>query len=266
MEQSDGFFGSTRRAIQKNDHEFNRDKIVRELMRFENKVAVITGGEHGIGKAIAEAFRSEGAVVHIIDIQPGDWFVGDVGDKDTLERFARYVTVQSGNVDYLINSALPLMKGIDACSFEDFQYALSVGVTAPFYLTKLLMPYFAPGASVINISSSRDRMSQPQTESYTAAKGGISALTHALAISLAGKVRVNSISPGWIDTYDSNITGADALQQPVGRVGKPEDIAELALFLCSEKAGFITGENICVDGGMTKLMIYHGEHGWSYEN
>ena len=266
MEQSDGFFGSTRRAIQKNDHEFNRDKIVREHMRFKNKVAVITGGAHGIGKAIAEAFRSEGAVVHIIDIQPGDWFVGDVGDKDILERFARYVTEQSGNVDYLINNALPLMKGINECSFEEFQYALSVGVTAPFYLTKLLMPYFDPGASVINISSSRDRMSQPQTESYTAAKGGISALTHALAISLSGKVRVNSISPGWIDTYDSNITGADALQQPVGRVGKPEDIAELALFLCAEKAGFITGENICIDGGMTKLMIYHGEHGWSYEN
>ena len=266
MEQSDRSCRNTRKAIQKNDHEFKRDRIVRELMRFENKVAVITGGEHGIGKAIADAFRAEGATVYIIDLQPGDWFVGDVGDKDTLERFACYVVEQSGHVDYLINNALPLMKGINECSFEEFQYALSVGVTAPFYLTKLLMPYFAPGASVINISSSRDRMSQPQTESYTAAKGGISALTHAMAISLAGKVRVNSISPGWIDTYDSNITGADALQQPVGRVGKPEDIAELALFLCSEKAGFITGENICVDGGMTKLMIYHGEHGWSYEN
>ena len=233
-------------------------------MRFKNKVAVITGGAHGIGKAIAEAFRSEGAVVHIIDIQPGDWFVGDVGDKDTLERFAGYVAEQSGHVDYLVNNALPLMKGIDECSFEDFQYALSVGVTAPFYLTKLLMPYFDPGASVINISSSRDRMSQPQTESYTAAKGGIAALTHALAVSLAGRVRVNSISPGWIDTSNQVYEGPDALQQPVGRVGNPVDIANMVLFLCSEKAGFITGENICIDGGMTKLMIYHDDHGWSY--
>ena len=231
-------------------------------MRFKNKVAVITGGAHGIGKAIAEAFRSEGAVVHIIDIQPGDWFVGDVGDKDILERFARYVTEQSGNVDYLINNALPLMKGINECSFEEFQYALSVGVTAPFYLTKLLMPYFAPGASVINISSSRDRMSQPQTESYSAAKGGIAALTHALAASLAGRARVNSVSPGWIDTEYRVYAGPDAAQQPVGRVGNPLDVAHAVLFLCSEEAGFITGENLTVDGGMTHLMIYHGDHGW----
>lgn len=232
--------------------------------RFEGKITVVTGGAHGIGKAIADGFRGEGAVVHIIDIKPGDWFVGDVGNKDTLERFAEYVIQQSGHVDYLINNALPLMKGIGACTYEDFSRALAVGVTAPFYLTKLLTPHFAPGASVINISSSRDRMSQPQTESYTAAKGGIAALTHAMAISLSGKVRVNSISPGWIDTTDADIGGADALQQPVGRVGKPEDIAEMALFLCSDKAGFINGENVCVDGGMTKLMIYHGEHGWEY--
>jgi len=157
------------------------------------------------------------------------------------------------------------MKGIDECSYEDFQYALSVGVTAPFYLTKLLMPYFADGASIVNISSSRDRMSQPQTESYTAAKGGIAALTHALSVSLAGKARVNSISPGWIDTTGSDIIGPDASQQPAGRVGKPEDIAEMVMFLCSDKAGFITGENICIDGGMTRLMIYHGDHGWTYK-
>ena len=232
--------------------------------RFEGKITVVTGGAHGIGKAIADEFRGEGAVVHIIDIKPGDWFVGDVSNKDTLERFAEYVIQQSGHVDYLINNALPLMKGIGECTYEDFSRALAVGVTAPFYLTKLLTPHFAPGASVINISSSRDRMSQPQTESYTAAKGGIAALTHAMAISLSGKVRVNSISPGWIDKTDADIGGADALQQPVGRVGKPEDIAEMALFLCSDKAGFINGESVCVDGGMTKLMIYHGEHGWEY--
>ena len=232
---------------------------------FASKTAVITGGAHGIGRAIADAFLREGAAVHIIDIQPGDWFVGDVSRKEDLERFAADVIEKSGQVDYLINNALPLMKGIDDCTWEEFSCALAVGVIAPFYLTKLLSSHFAPGASVINIASSRDRMSQPQTESYTAAKGGIAALTHAMAVSLAGKARVNSISPGWIDTTGSDITGPDAVQQPAGRVGKPEDIAEMTLFLCSDKAGFITGENICIDGGMTRLMIYHGEHGWTFE-
>jgi len=236
-----------------------------KMRRFEGRVAVVTGGAHGIGKAIAEAFAAEGAVVHVIDVTPGDWFVGDISDPRVLERFAAQVIRQSGHVDCLINNAPPPMAGIDDCDWEGFQKALAIGVSAPFYLTKLLMSHFAPGASIINLSSSRDRMSQPQTESYTAAKGGIAALTHALAVSLAGRARVNSISPGWIDITGSDITGADARQQPVGRVGKPEDIAALALFLCSDAAGFITGENICADGGMTRLMIYHGEHGWSYD-
>lgn len=229
---------------------------------FQDKIVIVTGGAHGIGKAIAEAFRQEGAIVEIIDIAPGEHYVGDISKKEVLEAFAAYITQKYDHVDYLINNALPLMKGIQDCSCEEFQYALSVGVTAPFYLTKLLLPYFPEGSCIINMSSSRDRMSQSQTESYTAAKGGIAALTHALAVSLSGKVRVNSISPGWIDTNYTIYEGPDAVQQPAGRVGHPMDIAHMVLFLCSDKAGFITGENICIDGGMTKLMIYHGDHGW----
>ena len=231
-------------------------------MDFNNKIAVVTGGAQGIGRCIAEEFRKAGATVCVIDKQPGDHFVGDLADKNVLERFAKEVIAKYGRVDYLVNNALPLMKGLAECSYEEFQYALSVGVTAPFYLAKLFAPHFAEGAAIVNISSSRDRMSQPQTESYTAAKGGIAALTHALAVSLAGKARVNSISPGWIDTQYTVYEGPDAGQQPAGRVGNPLDIANMVLYLCSDKAGFITGENICIDGGMTRQMIYHGDNGW----
>ena len=232
-------------------------------MDFKDKVVVITGGVQGIGRCIAEEFEKLGAAVCVIDKQQGNHFVGDIADKETLEQFAKDVIEKYGHVDYLINNALPLMKGINECSYEEFQYALSVGVTAPFYLSKLFIPHFAEGATIVNISSSRDRMSQPQTESYTAAKGGIAALTHALSVSLAGKVRVNSISPGWIDTAYTVYEGPDASQQPAGRVGNPLDIANMVLYLCSDKAGFITGENICIDGGMTKQMIYHGDNGWT---
>ena len=230
---------------------------------FQDKIAVITGGAQGIGKCIAEEFEKNGAFVCVIDKQPNDYFIGDLAEEETLNRFAEKVIAEHGKVDYLINNALPLMKGIAECSYEEFNYALRVGVTAPFYLTKLFLPYFSPDAAIVNISSSRDRMSQPQTESYTAAKGGISALTHALAISLGGKVRVNSISPGWIDTAYTEYIGADAVQHPAGRVGNPLDIANMVLYLCSDKAGFITGENICIDGGMTKQMIYHNDFGWT---
>ncbi len=229
---------------------------------FIDKIVVVTGGAQGIGRCICEEFARAGAKVCTIDVQENPYFVGDVADKETLERFAAKVIADHGHVDFLINNAKPLFKGIDQCTYEEFEYAQRVGVTAPFYLSKLFAPYFAPGGCIVNISSSRDRMSQPQSESYTAAKGGIAALTHALAVSLAGKVRVNSISPGWIDTDYTSYEGPDAVQQPAGRVGNPLDIAHMVLFLCSEKAGFITGENICIDGGMTRLMIYHGEHGW----
>ena len=240
--------------------------ILNNMMQtYSGKVVVVTGGANGIGRCIAEEFKARGAAVYVIDKQEGDHFVGDISSKETLEAFASEVLNRHEKVDYIINNALPIMRGIDECAYEEFQYALSVGVTAPFYLVKLLKDNLAEGASIVNISSSRDRMSQPQTESYTAAKGGIAALTHALAVSLAGKARVNSISPGWIDTAYTVYDGPDAVQQPAGRVGNPMDIANMVMFLCSDKSGFITGENICIDGGMTRHMIYHGDNGWSLE-
>ena len=231
---------------------------------FAGRVAVVTGGAKGIGRRIVEMFRESGASVECIDILPGDRFVGDIADKDTLERFAGEVIGRHGRVDFLINNALPPMHGIDSCTWEEFEYAQRVGVVAPFYLSKLFMPCFTERSAIVNISSSRDRMSQPQTESYAAAKGGIAALTHSLAVSLGPKTRVNSISPGWINTTGTEFTGPDALQQPAGRVGTPDDIANMVLYLCSDMAGFITGENICIDGGMTRQMVYHGDNGWTY--
>ena len=235
------------------------------MFDFKDKVVVVTGGARGIGKCICESFLAAGAKVAVIDLIENDYFVGDLADKGTLECFAERVIADYGHVDYLINNAAPKMCGITGGSYEDFEYALKVGVTAPFYLSKLFAPYFADGACIINISSSRDRMSQPETESYTAAKGGIAALTHALAVSFAGKVRVNSISPGWIDNSYTVYEGADAVQQPAGRVGNPPDIANMVMYLCSDMAGFIMGENICIDGGMTRQMIYHGDCGWTLD-
>lgn len=233
---------------------------------FKNKTAVVTGGARGIGKTICERFKCEGAAVCVIDKLQNEYFTGDITEENTLRLFAEKVIAQYGKVDFLINNACLSRGGIKDCSYDDFNYVLRTGIAAPFMLTKLFFNYFNTHACIVNISSSRDRMSQPNTESYSSAKGGISALTHALAVTLSGKVRVNSISPGWIDTTGSEFDKADMSQHPAGRIGKPEDIAEMVLFLCSEKAGFITGENITIDGGMTKMMIYHNDHGWKHES
>jgi len=223
---------------------------------------LIYGG--GAGAAADEEFKRAGAHVCTIDLLPNDYFVGDIAEEGALREFAGKVIADWGKIDFLINNACVSRGGIENCSYDDFNYVLRVGVSAPFMLAKLFKDHFNPGGVIINVSSTRDRMSQPNTESYTACKGGIAALTHALAVSLAGKVRVNSISPGWIDTTGTQFEGPDKSQHPAGRVGRPDDIAAMVLFLCSDRAGFITGENITIDGGMTRLMIYHGDHGWTY--
>lgn len=230
----------------------------------KQKVAVVTGGGRGIGKAICDAFVAQGTLVCTIDVLGNNYFVGDIADEQVLRAFAAKVIGEHGAIDFLINNACLSRGGLNSCSFDDFNYVLRVGVAAPFLLTQLFMEHFNTPASIVNISSTRHLMSQANTESYTAAKGGITALTHAMAVTLAGKARVNSISPGWIDTAGKRFEGPDASQHPVGRVGEPADIVHAVMFLCDQRSGFITGQDITVDGGMTKLMIYHGDCGWTY--
>jgi NAD(P)-dependent dehydrogenase (short-subunit alcohol dehydrogenase family) len=228
-------------------------------MDFTGKTAIVTGGTNGIGRCIVAEFKKAGARVAIIDKDDNapacDYFWhGDIADERALESFVSQIVDKLGKVDYLINNAMLSRKGIlSGCSLEDFLYVQKVGVAAPYLLSKLLLPHFARNAAIVNICSTRAFMSQADTESYSAAKGGILALTHALAISLAGKVRVNAISPGWIDTTGSDWSREDKLQHPVGRVGNPMDIAKMALYLCGKDSGFITGENITVDGGIKSM-------------
>lgn len=247
-----------------------------------NRVCVITGAAKGIGKSIAEAFCSEGACIAFIDKdkEAGDcllaqlnsirsnnfFYCGDISEKNILENFAVEVIEKYCRVDYLINNACFSNKGIlSECSYEEFNKVLFVGLTAPYYLTSLFKSYFNSGASIVNISSTRSKMSQKDTESYSAAKGGISSLTHAMAMSLSGIARVNCISPGWINTYKSvELTESDKLQHPSNRVGIAKDISRVALFLCEPNSEFINATEIVVDGGMSRRMIYHGDENWEF--
>ena len=259
-----------------------------ENRQLAGKVCVVTGGALGIGRCLTHVFALQGADVAFIDLnaqagaetermlmQEGArtlFYAGDVAKKEELEAFTRRIEDCFGGVDFLINNACLTKGGIHSgCGWEEFDYVQRVGVVAPYYLTKLLLPLFRPGASIVNISSTRASMSQADTESYTAAKGGIAALTHGLAVSLAGRVRVNAVSPGWIDVgachdpgYKPLYSRADKEQHPAGRVGDPDDIARAVLFLCDERNSFITGANLTIDGGMTRRMIYDGDEGWRY--
>ncbi len=250
----------------------------------KDRICIITGGALGIGRCLVQEFIKKGAQVGFIDMdqEAGEqlaqetgakFYHGDIAESSVLESYAEWIRKEFGSVDFLINNACLSRGGIlKPCSYEDFNYVLRVGVSAPYYLTQLFLPMFTKEGAVVNITSTRAYMSQADTESYTAAKGGISALTHGMAVSLSGRIRVNSIAPGWIDTgayhdpaYVPEYSEADEKQHPSGRVGTPMDIARAALFLCDPANDFINGENITVDGGMTKLMVYTEDQGWSYK-
>ncbi len=235
-----------------------------------NKVVVITGGSNGIGKELVRRFKEEGYLTVVIDKVESNFccdyfYLGDLTSQEVLVDFSNKVIKKYGKIDCLINNACYMNGGIFDCDYSGFLEVLQVGLLAPYFLSKVFLNNFSVNASIINISSTRALQSQENTESYSAAKGGINALTRSLAVSLKGKVRVNAIAPGWIVTNDYQPTENDNLQHLVNRVGKVEDISELAIFLASTKSSFITGEVITVDGGISKLMIYHDDKGWSYK-
>ncbi len=243
-------------------------------MKFKDKVCIITGGSGGIGKDICEKFLSEGAKVINLDIAhpksyPNinyEYISCDLKESGEINKVILQITEKYKKVDFLINNACYNNRGIISnCDAKSFNEVLQVGVTAPYLLTQGFANIFSKEGSVVNIASTRGMMSQADTESYSAAKGGIIALTHALSVSLSGRIRVNAISPGWIDTSNSLLDREDHLQHPVGRVGVPNDISQMVMFLCSEASGFITGQNYVIDGGMSKNMIYHNDHGWQYK-
>lgn len=254
-----------------------------------NRTIVITGGAKGIGRCMVEYFASLGDKVYFIDndaktaIILGDKLrtkgldvhdsVGEIADKQTLIDFACKILQENpGGIHCLINNACLINGGIlDACDYEDFLYVQKVGVVAPFMLSKLFKDHFFGVGSIVNISSTRAFQSQPNAESYSAAKGGITSLTHAMAVSLAGIARVNAIAPGWIDTgkyhdenYMPDYSNGDILQHPSQRVGEPMDIVRAVEFLIDEHNSFINGQCITIDGGMSKLMVYHNDCDWTY--
>lgn len=247
-------------------------------MDFLNKGVLVTGGAHGIGKQICLDFMEQGAVVCFIDIDEIEgkklakermfYFKGDVANKEDLQSFVTFAKEKLQRVDIIINNACVGNHGIlSDCSYEQFDRTLAIGLKAPYELSRLCKKELIDNkGSIINIASSRAFQSEPDSEAYASAKGGIVALTHALSASLAHHVRVNCIAPGWINVTDlEDYSEEDTKAIPVGRIGTSKDISNMVLFLCSDKAGFISGETFIVDGGMSKRMIYHGDWNWYYK-
>jgi NAD(P)-dependent dehydrogenase (short-subunit alcohol dehydrogenase family) len=248
------------------------------------KVGVVTGGGQGIGKGIVKRLLEEGISVVIAEIDEGAgreaeselkhlgpvFFTRtDVADEESVKNCVTLVIQKFGRLDALVNNAgiAHAEQGpIAELKLEDWNRMISTHLTGCFLCAKHASPYLRKArGSVVNIASTRAFQSEANTEAYAAAKGGIVALSHALAISLGPDVRVNCIAPGWIDVraWEKGNRGPlpdlrpiDHAQHPVGRVGKPEDIAALVAFLLSDQVGFITGQTLIVDGGMTRKMIY----------